>query len=745
MIQFPDHDAAPDEKAGKEWMLKAAKAISDDFSGGGHSMFANNGGKYDLVRLYMMNKQPINKYKTLFGIDEADDTSVMNVSWDPRGPGVKFRDLGLERILALEYMPVATPIDMESYEENMGLYAAMRAKLTMRDAIKAQNPEADLSQYPALQMAPGEPTDMEELEMRLEFGEQFSRSKDQELVVQLALYENEVMTIKRSMWAKDLYDWGVEVAEDGVGEHGRPTVEYVDPRRFICSYCVREDFSDMWYGGVLKDVDISPLANKLSPEEYETVKSMDFMGNHNPFAMNGTLYPALRTGAVGRNTGKVLVLDFEVLTIDTYHWSVGKSRYGNPQIKKVSKKGQATISKGVKMAYAGKWVVGTDIIYDYGPAQFVKRQYSDAKNMSKAKLRYKVRSYNFHEMTCSSFGERLMPLQDDYMMVMLNAQNVRNNIVPNGYAFDLDSLESVSMTWGGKNLDSKGIINLFKKKGILVYRGQSLSGMNPNGKAIEVMQNSVANEIAGLYNELGYIIQQMRDVTGMNELTDGSTPSDRMLNGVADIAVSSTNTALMPIIRTEREFLGSIAADVYIRVQQAIRKAGGFTGFLPAINGNTMKFVAADASLPYRDCAIMLEMMPTDEQKQLLLQNTQEERAQGLLDISDVITILNTKNMKQAQMMLAYKVKKNRETLEAQKAAREQATFKGQQNSSIVAEQAKQGTIEKEWQWRMAIEKEITARQLKLMKMKMNVPDEEAEEAEENTQEAAPPEMQWEE
>mgnify|MGYP003339148323 CR=1 FL=1 len=69
----------------------------------------------------------------------------------------------------------------------------------------------------AIEMA----VDIEELEMRLEMGEQFNRSKDAEMAIQLALYQNDYKTKRRRIY-EDLFDLGVAGFKDWLDENGKP-------------------------------------------------------------------------------------------------------------------------------------------------------------------------------------------------------------------------------------------------------------------------------------------------------------------------------------------------------------------------------------------------------------------------------------------------------------------------------------------------------------------------------------------
>jgi len=71
--------------------------------------------------------------------------------------------------------------------------------------------------------------------------------------------------------------------------------------------------------------------------------------------------------------------------------------------------------------------------------------------------------------------------------------------------------------------------------------------------------------------------------------------------------------------------------------------------------------------------------------------------------MEDLVMIRNTQNLKQAEMLLAYRMKKRRE--EQQEQAQQQAQMNGQiqQQAAMVAEQAKQQTMQLEYQLKLEL------------------------------------------
>jgi hypothetical protein len=120
-------------------------------------------------------------------------------------------------------------------------------------------------------------------------------------------------------------------------------------------------------------------------------------------------------------------------------------------------------------------------------------------------------------------------------------------------------------------------------------------------------------------------------------------------------------------------------------MQQGLRK-GGISGYATAMNTNTLRFIAVSPDIALRDYGIELEKKTSDDQKAWLLQMMQQDIANGFLNTSDAVTLVNTKNAKQAQMIWSYKVSREKQNIQNQKMQQIQEQNKGAENSAKIAQ-----------------------------------------------------------
>jgi hypothetical protein len=701
---YPPHDIDPKLKD-KAWGMKYAKAAWSDWNYTiPRTCFYNAADKYEELRLYAHGKQPINKYKKLMAVDEQTDNTWLVVDWSVRPIIPKFRDIAISRLVQQEYNIVATPIDPQAKGELDSYYADTKAKIALRKLMEQQNPE--FANHPILQQQPGEPLDFEELEMRVEFGEQFNRSKDAEQAIQLMLYENDAKIMRRR-WFESMFDCGPAGYKAWLDKDGRPRCRDVNPEAVVTNYCRFSDFRDLLHAGEVIDVSLIDLAvlrddngnTVFTPEQIDEMKN-NVAGKWSNPAMVGRSTNYFKS--YDKNTVKVL--DIQFYSYNELNFERNVNRRGNLMFNEVewerrNNKKDKFLRKKIKVVYEVKWIIGTDYAYDFRLKKDMKRSVNPEK-MANTTLDYKFFAPNFYEMRTLSMMERLLPLADEYQMCVYRIQNFINRMVPNGWWVDLDALENVALNKGGENMKPVDLLQMFFETGILAGRSKDIMGNNVNYKPVIPIDNNAYDQLKALYEHLQITITQMQSIIGLNELTDGSTPNPKTLNGVASIAVESTNNSLFPLQFGERYLLESLANDMLMLMQQSMKK-GKVEGYAKALSSNALQFIEVSDTLRMRDYGIMLDERPTDDQKQLLLMAIQQDQAQGFLDSADALYILNVYNVKQAQQMLAYKARKNKEASQKAEMSKIQETIQGQQQSAAAAEQMRQQTLQLEWGLKM--------------------------------------------
>jgi len=723
---YPDHNVAPDKK-GKDWCMQYAKAVYYDFTFAyPKGVFANNNGDYEKFRMYALGKQPISPYKKLLGVDSQTNHTWLSVDWTNRAVVSGYRDKAISRLMKEDFGIVCTPIDMLAKTEMQEYYNQLKIKLVMREQLQKENPE--LAEHPALALDPNDPVDLEELEMRLSMDEQLIRSKDAEMAIELAFYQNDYKKYRRSVY-EDLFDYGVAGCKDWLGDDNKVYFRRVNPECVVTSYCKDGSFKDIIHAGEVIDVslvELGTLKDENGNAMFTDEELQEFAGSIAGKFGN----PA----QLGKGTGwfksydrfKCKVLDLEFYTYNENVYRESEDEHGNLDFRKADynrgKKSEKYKRKRIQYVYKCKWIIGSDKCYDWGMSYDQKRS-NDMKKKSQTRLSYSFCAYNFYEMKAQSFMERLIPYIDDYQLTMLKIQNFKNRAVPSGWWIDLDSLEKVALNKGGANMQPKELLQMFFETGILVGRSVTETGepQSPNWKPVIPIENTAASELAMFYQDLMTSVGMIEKITGYNDVTSGN-PNPKTLVPGYQSAEMATNDALYPMAYAEEHITLQLAEDCLCRMQQGIKKGGHVSGYAPALNSNTLRFIEIAPEVTLRDYGIELERRTTNDQKMWLLQQMQVDIQNGFLDTSDAVLLVNTKNVKQAQMIWAHRVKKAKEKLQEQELAKIQANNEGQQQSAMMAQQMKQQEMQMQYEFelqkeQMKIQAELQKEQMKIESM----------------------------
>jgi len=714
--EFPSHLVDPREK-NKEWIMQFAKASWSSFENDTpKEIFYHARYRYEVSKQYAMGNQSINKYRPLMGIDEQSNESWLNIDWSVIPIVPKFRRIALGKLSKVDYNIVATPIDALANDQTEQYFAGAKAKIIMRQEAEKINPE--LLDLPALQLNPGEAKDLEELEMQMKYTFKHQMSIEAEQGIKLVLEQNEAEKMREKI-REDLFDYGVAGYKETIDSNGAIKIRPVNPRNIITNYCKKNDFSDAAYVGEVVEITIADLkqaaGSQFTEEEYEDIAKnvLGRFGNPREWPSSLSVYNK------GYDKFRLRVLDLEFFSVNDLVYESRVDRRGNKIYAKAkyedrNKRKEKFERIAYKVVYKCKWIIDTKYMYDYGLCTDMKRAKS---SLMDTKLSYHMYASEFWDMKAYGMMEQLIPIADAIQIAWYRLQNVINQSRPKGIMIEMGALEDIPLGSGGTKLTPLKVLDLYNKTGTLVYRKLDPQGRASNVKPIEELENGLGRDAMNYWQMIQNHIQMIRDITGMNEMTDGSTPDPRTLTTVAKLAAEGTNNSLWGVLSGEKKLLESLSNAIVLRLQDVV--AGGkVEGYVRSLGGNTVRFFQMSENVALHEFGIFLEDKPTDEQRMLLLQQVQAGQVNNLLDIEDAITIQNTDNLKVAQQLLAYKIRKRREEEEAKAMRMQQMNAQVQQQSAMAAEQAKQQTLQVEGQVKaqvIQVEKELDA---KLMEMK---------------------------
>jgi hypothetical protein len=176
----------------------------------------------------------------------------------------------------------------------------------------------------------------------------------------------------------------------------------------------------------------------------------------------------------------------------------------------------------------------------------------------------------------------------------------------------------------------------------------------------------------------------IRDVTGLNEARDASTPDKNSLVGIQKIAAANSNTATRHILQSMLLLASETAEAISLRISDIVEYSPAKEAFIQAIGAHNVATLEEMKELHLYDFGIFIELMPDDEEKQILENNIQQALSQGLIDLDDAIDLRDVRNVKLANQLLKIKRQKKAERDQAM----QQQNIEAQAQANAQAQEA---------------------------------------------------------
>ncbi len=563
---YPSAQIDPRDK-GYEWCLQYVKAAYNDGRGYLPSLgyISPNGGmRMQEIKMYGMGKQSVDKYKKMFSPGNPTDVSWRAIDWTVPAFMCKFREIAIAKLLQKKFDITAFPVDPIAVSEEDRYFNEMKVKILMKQ--EAQKLGSPLAESPVLQSNPGEPEDLEQLQIAKDYNYKHEMAIEAENAINLIMQQNKEEEIRKAL-ITSLYDWGIAATTQCIDENGMVKVRDVNMEYFGCSYFEKPDASDMVHWFEIVPTYVGDLAPYYTKKQLDDICKRVTGKNGNPT----NYYPVNGLFNQSWSRFKVMVLKCKFLSWNDYVYKEEYDNRGNMRYGKTSYKNKQFVVNGggklseedydiaeipeesrgqqtpkysgncKKVRYKGSWIIDTDYMHDWGEDENQNRKLSSWWDTD---LDIQLYAWNFYKMQFTGITERLIPLEDRACMAWFNLQNLSNKLIPYLINLDMNSIESAGFGKGGGKMKPSEVVDFIFSNFIVPYRSTDLLARNPNYKPVSIEATGQLAAFGQLYDELNHTIDMMRQVSGLNELTDGSTPNAKTLVTVAESAIQSNNNAI---------------------------------------------------------------------------------------------------------------------------------------------------------------------------------------------------------
>jgi hypothetical protein len=432
----------------------------------------------------------------------------------------------------------------------------------------------------------------------------------------------------------------------------------------VYSYTESPYFDDVYYVGEIKWVPLNELKKQfpyLTEDEMENIQST---GQQSYGVYDQSL------GAYDqRDNNTVQILYFNYKTYMNEVYKVKETATGatkvivrddqfDPPVEDFEAE-YGKMSRSLEVLYEGVLVLGTSILLKWGMAENMMRPKSD---YSKVKMNYSITAPRMYKGRIESIVSRCTGFADMIQLTHLKMQQVLQRMMPDGVYLDADGLAEIDLG-NGTNYNPQEALNMFFQTGSVIGRSFTQEGdMNPGKVPIQPLQTGAGGQkLQTLIQTYNYYLQMIRDVTGLNEARDGSSPDARALVGVQKMAAANSNTATRHILDSGLFLTSETAESLSLRISDIIEYSPAKEAFIQKIGGFNVGILEELSDLHLHDFGISITLMPDEEEKAMLENNIQTALSAGLIDLSDAIDIREVRNLKLANQLLKLRRKKKQE------------------------------------------------------------------------------------
>ena len=471
----------------------------------------------------------------------------------------------------------------------------------------------------------------------------------QEESISTVFAQNKYDLVRRRL-NMDLAVLGIAAAKTSFNTAEGIKVDYVDPAYMVYSYTEDPNFEDIYYVGEVKAITIPELKKEfphISEKELERIQNMP--GNRSYITA---------WGDYDENTVQVMYFDYK-----TYHNQVFKIKQTDQGLMKAIEKPDTfnppesdmfeRVSRTIEVLYNGAVVLGTDTMLKWELAENMSRPYADT---TKVAMNYAICAPRIYKGRIESIVSKCIGFADMIQITHLKLQQVLSRMVPDGVYLDMDGLAEVDLG-NGTNYNPAEALNMYFQTGSIVGRSLTQDGEINHGK-VPVQELSSSNgygKIQSLIQTYQYYLQMIRDVTGLNEARDGSTPDKSTLVGLQKLAANASNVATRHIVQSSLFLTLKLAENVSLKIGDALKFPLTRASLQNAVSNYNIKSLDEIIDLNLHDFGIFLELEPDEEEKAKLEQNIQVALQSGGIDLEDAIDIRQIKNLKLANQMLKIK------------------------------------------------------------------------------------------
>lgn len=672
----------------------------------------------DIMRAYAEGRQPTSQYKDWilgsWGIrnDQQQTAGVTGEGWDIRDN--ESADVRRKAWMNLNTQPVSVaPKIMAKINEHIrSMYYEMSVNAIDSQSVEneelakyrlwfqTQNREWLESQYAMAGIQMDEPIFTPQNIYELEL---YASSGGFKLPYTIAMEDLLKHTFDVSDWdkevaervRKDLVTLGYAIVkEDYDKEMKRVVVKYRDPKFSGMQFNTSSSFKNSEYAYSVDWWEVSKVRQRLNMG-FEEAAALAFafsdqFGNPSVNKWGEYGYATLDSGfaTYGFDFYKIPVFEFEFIDLDNEEYLQVVNKYGNVVNKKYNgelQENEELKREQYRIVRQGKWVIGTQHLFDYGIKEYIPRD-----EYLKPRLSFRAIKLNTIPVI-----EQIKPFLDGFNLAWVKLQDFIAKAIGNGFAIDVGALKDISVG-KDKSFDPMEVLNFYRQSTFLLYKRikTGLSGMaKVNAPPVIPIANNSYDNIRAQFESMNFFMQKIEDVTGLSMVALGKSADPNVAKFNMQVSVQGTNEIINNIARCQTDLQEDVSINVCYRIRSLCRVNESVRKSYEDVIGAQRMRVVIEAEKSHVRYGIKIEATDITEEKQNIIGmlsasiKAPGSGETGKLDISEAILIqdmiLQGQNFRRIGLIIGYMMRKKEQ----------EARLVQQQNIQLQGEQLKQPEI----------------------------------------------------
>ena len=720
---FPSDNVPEIEKLKPEFGLRCGRALYSRFCTGGTYFSYTQLPEMQETRNYGSGIQSVEKYKNWFtngspigtktrsnnetsqstkGMNTAQRKAMANISYDIFSPMKKLTNVLLSILSDNDYK-----LDCVSLDKNI-INKKKREKNDIYAKANFTNPLMRELGLPEFKL-PFVPKDETMLDMADRLG--FFKTK-----YEVALEKLAESGFRSSNWGsmrtdinRDAIDYhfrSAKIYNDPIT--GQVKVQYIDPARLIMLW--NEDNEDEPVAiGHIEIETIQSIFPKLVEAGFDEKQIQSMAKSYVPYQTNASMIPVWAFERKDETSNrwvwmdfKVYVLKFEYLSTDYKQYVERKNKQGyasflrnNKPVDEKKKNPNDTYEEvACNYWYEGSYIIsgtGLDRIYEWK-----KKPNQMQKGLTP------MSSYVIDRIPGQSPTRSVRGLLDDLMFAILKLRAAVWAAAPKGYRIDVG--EAANIKIGGVEYDLFDLVHVHRQNGIQVVatKFNAATGKYVSQPLTE-MDNGLGPQGAEWIQQIANLQMMIKDTMGIPDAMAASPDqSAERLVGVMEQDYQAGNHANWTLRDSERDFKRKVGERMIHQARIDIEYDPKIREFYEAVIGkNMIDSLDEIEGLSLDQLAISVKSIPNEKEKSAILQRAIQMSQIPTKDGSVLLTpssvervaqLLKNGDVDEALWFMATEETEAREREQKNAQMMLQQTIQGQQQSAMMAEEAKRQT-----------------------------------------------------